>query len=80
MKSASTHFHVPGSPLDGKRVPLDWALLDPPAKRRALMKCGYASDYAAAGRVLGKHGAAVGAARRQKKKDAAERRHPEGKD
>lgn len=78
--SASRKFHVPGSPLNGKQVPLDWFLLEPAAKRRALVKCGYASDYASAGRVLGKHGAAIGALRRQKKKDAEERRHPEGND
>lgn len=77
-------FCVPGSPLHGRRKPLDWDRMDGPAKRRALVACGYAECYEAACRVMGRHAAAVVRARRLRLermeygRRAAERRTGEG--
>ena len=61
----STRFLAPGSPLHGKEVPLDWSLMDCAAKRRALVACGYALNYAGACSMMGRHVAAVMRNRRE---------------
>lgn len=58
-KRMSDRFWVPGSPLHGRRKPLDWDRLDCWAQRRALVACGYAENYEAACRAMGRHAAAV---------------------
>jgi len=58
-------FLTAHSPLQGRVVPLDWGRLDDVAKRRALVKCGYAQSYEAACRMMGQHAAAVKRARRE---------------
>lgn len=73
-----THFYAPGSPLHGKRLPPDWAVLDAPAKRRALVTCGLAKDYSDACRVMGRHSGAVGRSRRWRQEQSQNRRKPEG--
>jgi hypothetical protein len=73
-------FNLPGSPLDGRPVPQDWARMDSNAKRRALVAYGYASSFTKACSLMGKLGAAVKSGRRAKKDKAAKARHPEGKD
>lgn len=76
----SGKFSVPGSPLDGRRVPQDWARMDPNGKRRALVAYEYATSYEGACRLMGQHAAAVMRARRLRDEHAAKARHPEGKD
>ena len=64
----SSHFEVPGSPLNGRRVPRDWNRLELPGKWKALEICGYAESYVAARKVMGKHAAAVAKLRAERKK------------
>ena len=78
--SGSNRFYAPGSPLHGRRVPMDWGHMDVPGQRRALMDYGYAPDFKAACRMMGLHAAAVVRCRRLKLELAASRRHPEGND
>lgn len=78
--SDGKRFSAPGSPLHGRRIPMDWARMDTNAKRRALVSYGYAQDFQRACRVMGLHGAAVKRRRRERKEYAASRRHPEGND
>lgn len=73
-------FSAPGSPLHGRRIPLDWQRMDTNAKRRALVSYGYAQDFQRACRVMGLHAAEVMRHRRERKEYAATRRHPEGND
>jgi len=73
-------FSAPGSPLHGKKIPRDWRAMEPSAKRRALVSYGYATSYEHACRLMGQHAAAVVRRRRLKIKQAASRRHPEGRD
>ena len=73
-------FSAPGSPLHGKRIPMDWHRLDVPAQRRALVSYGYAETFERACRVMGLHAAAVVRRRRERLEYAATRRHPEGND
>jgi hypothetical protein len=58
-------FTLPGSPLNGKVIPLDWGRMTPNAKRRALVDYQYARTWEEAGTVLGKHHAAIRATRRE---------------
>ena len=82
--SGTNRFTAEGSPLDGKRVPLDWKRLDKCGKRRALVDYSYARDYRHACKIMGLHSAAVTRERRLREKDLqrrlANRKHPEGKD
>jgi hypothetical protein len=78
--SKSKCFSAPGSPLHGRKIPLDWQRMDPNAKRRALISYGYAYDFQRACQVMGQHAAAMTRKRRTKQEYAAKRRHPEGKD
>lgn len=77
-------FTAEGSPLQGKRVPMDWTRLDDCAKRRALVSYGYARDYGHACRLMGQHAAAVTRERRLREEErlhqVENRRHPEGRD
>lgn len=78
----SPFFHVPESPLDGKRVPLDWKRLDLTGKRRALVHCGLARSYEHACSILGKHAGAVQRERKRReleKLEKAEERKAKGK-
>ncbi len=79
MKSRP-RFSAEGSPLKGKPIPLDWKVMNPTGKRRALVSYGYARSYAHACTIMGQHAAAVTRARRLRLESAANRRHPEGKD
>jgi len=78
--SAPKRFSAEGSPLHGRKIPLDWDRMDPNAKRRALISYGYAADWTKGCRVMGQHAAAMTRKRRLRKEYAATRRHPEGKD
>lgn len=57
-------FTLPGSPLNGKVIPLDWDRMTPTGKRRALVDYGYARSWEAACSLMGKHGAALRTERR----------------
>lgn len=59
-------FRCPGSPLDGRAVPMDWARLDRAAKAWRLVKLGWALDFSRACSLLARHGAAVKAGRKVK--------------
>lgn len=69
---------VPGSPLDGRRVPMDWNSMDSRGQRSALVSYGYARSFEEACRVMGRHAAATMRARREREDRAAKARHPEG--
>lgn len=62
-------FSLKGSPLDGQVVPMDWAYLTFQGRCNALVRVGYARNFKAAARLLGKHGAAV--RRQQKQREEA---------
>lgn len=78
--SDGKRFSAPGSPLHGRRIPMDWTRMDANGKRRALVSYGYAPDFQGACRVMGQHAAAVMRRRRERELYAASRRHPEGND
>lgn len=69
-----THFVIAGSPLDGKRIPMDWGRLTIRGKAEALVKVGYAPTYGKAMEMIGHHAAAIGRAkaRRTGEKPGAE--------
>lgn len=67
--SSPRKFTAPWSPLNGKRVPMDWQCMEPSAKGRALVAYGYAQDYKAARKMIGRHAAAVVRQRRIREAD-----------
>jgi hypothetical protein len=48
-----------GSPLAGKLVPRDWALMDYQAKKACVLANGWAGSFYEAGVVLAQHAAAA---------------------
>ena len=58
-RKKSDRWNVPGSPLDGKKVPQDWNLLEFPAKKQALVHYGYAKSFSHAAKVMACHSGAV---------------------
>lgn len=59
-----THFAAPGSPLDGKLIPMDWGRLAFRGKVEALVRTGLARDWREGCSLLGQHGAAIGRLKR----------------
>ncbi|MGE0412042.1 MAG: hypothetical protein AB7I98_03775 [Verrucomicrobiales bacterium] len=80
-KIKTTHFGCEGSPLNGRLIPLGWKELSFQGKVWAIVRNGWAADWAKASSIMAAHSAAVRAAKRAredaKKAKRKGRRKPE---